>query len=380
MTQVEIIEEEPLVEKPVLHMVAPFHTIVSHEFSHCAFTGKVHRFSKMMRMYGYHVVEYSNGESESEASEKVSLLSKEKLLELRTKKKEDEFVGNDAVIGSPIWQEFNKLLLMEMLKRVKQGDIICYPFGNTHPALATIFQHGVYHVESGIGYPGVFLDMRIYESSAWMHWHFGKENNSNGKNYQWVVPNYYDKEDWDVNLHPQDYVLYFGRITPEKGMNTIVEIAKRINKKVILCGQGDPTDYLDKCANIEYKPPIHGRARSELLGNAYCVLMPTTFIEPFGGAGVEAQMCGTPLIASNYGAFRETVIEGVTGFRCNTLGDWLDAIERVGSLDRQKVADIARSTYSLEACGKLYDKIFMDIANLGDKGWYNEKSFKHYDK
>lgn len=187
-----------------------------------------------------------------------------------------------------------------------------------HPDLVSLLPK-CFHIETGIGYPDSWLAFRIFESKAWMHYILGKEGKG-GQNYNWVVPNYYDLDDWDVCLKPQNYVLYFGRITPEKGIENVVEIANRINKPVIICGQGDPEPWLKKSRNITYKPAIHGKERNELLGNAYCCLMPTIFIEPFGGAGVEAMLCGTPLLASNYGAFQETIEHGVTGFVCNTLG------------------------------------------------------------
>jgi hypothetical protein len=64
------------------------------------------------------------------------------------------------------------------------------------------------------------------------------------------------------------------------------------------------------------------------------------------------------------------VIEGITGYRCKTLRDWLDALEVVGDLDRKMVADVARGTYSLEACGAKYDKAFREIHELYSTGWY----------
>jgi 2-polyprenyl-3-methyl-5-hydroxy-6-metoxy-1,4-benzoquinol methylase len=98
--------------------------------------------------------------------------------------------------------------------------------------------------------------------------------------------------------------------------------------------------------------------------------MPTNFTEPFAGSGVEAMLCGTPLIAVDYGAFTETIVDGVTGFRCHTLQDWIDAIHNADKLDRRVVAETARSRYSLETCGKKYDKIFRAINDLNRKGWY----------
>lgn len=369
------LETYPELPKPTLHMIGLFHTVTSNRWSHCAFTGKVLRFSKMMKMYGWKVIEYSNGVSESEADEKVMIMTEDELMSMITKKRENEkdFVGNDAQKGSLWWMRFDGLLKKEMMKRVKDGDIICHPLGDCHKDLTTMFPKA-YHVETGIGYPETFLQFRIFESSCWMHHHLSKDK-SGGKNYNWVVPNYYDLDEWDVGLEPDNYVVFLGRIDPCKGMHQIVEIALRTKRKVVICGQGDPDPWLRSCPQLVYKPPIHGRERNELLKNAYCALMASTFIEPFGGAGAEAMLCGTPLLAVNYGAFQETVVHGVTGFLCNTLGDWLDGIKAVKTLDRKKVAEVARSRFSLEAVGKKYDIIFRQISDLRAKGWYNTRSF-----
>jgi glycosyltransferase involved in cell wall biosynthesis len=84
---------------------------------------------------------------------------------------------------------------------------------------------------------------------------------------------------------------------------------------------------------------------------------------------VEAMLCGTPVISVDYGAMTETVQDGM-GFRCHTLQDWLDAIDAAGDLDRAAIAARARAKYSLEACGRQYDRIFRDLNNLYGEGWY----------
>ena len=106
------------------------------------------------------------------------------------------------------------------------------------------------------------------------------------------------------------------------------------------------------------------------------MVMPTVFIEPFGGSGAEAQLCGTPLIAINYGAFRENVEDGKTGYLCNTLADWVESIKRVHLIDRQYVADRARSLWSLDVVGKQYDLVFNQMADQRDQGWYATVSHK----
>jgi glycosyltransferase involved in cell wall biosynthesis len=106
------------------------------------------------------------------------------------------------------------------------------------------------------------------------------------------------------------------------------------------------------------------------------MLMPTSFIEPFAGSGVESMMCGTPLISVDYGAFTETVREGVTGYRCNTLGDWVKAIELSKNLDRGICATTTRARYSLETCGGLYDSAFRQLNELRGSGWYSPVSHR----
>jgi glycosyltransferase involved in cell wall biosynthesis len=364
--------------KPTLHLIGIFHTIHNQAYSHCAFTGKALRFSKMMQMRGYPVVEYANEGSESEALEKIVILSRKELQEMTGERKKTDFYADLATVGTPHHTEFESRLVSFMRHRVQPGDIICHPFGHAHSRLLNDFPKNL-HVETGIGYP-TLVDgtIKIFESYAWRHYHAGKDGRE-GNNYEWVIPNYFDINDWQPSFAPGSYYAFLGRIGAHKGLNTLLEIARHLPEggpKIVLCGQGDATPWLHP--NIEYRGPISGTERSEYLRNAICSLMPTTFIEPFGGSGVEGLLCGTPLIATDYGAFAETVQHGFNGFRCKTLEDWLEALEAVTQLDRAAVSNAARETYSLEACSKRYDDAFEKIHQLYDKGWYtlSEKRLK----
>lgn len=354
--------------KPTLHLLGIFHTIHNQAYSHCAFTGKALRFAKMMRAYGYNVIEYANEGSESEADEKVVMLSRAEFdAMLGAGRKKTDFHGNDATCGSEHHQKFEERLLPALRSRVAPRDLICHPFGHAHSRLLQDFPANI-HVETGIGYPTLLSgSMRIFESYAWRHYHCAKENRG-GTTYEWVIPNYFEIDDWVPSYEPGEYYAFMGRITSCKGLDTLHEIAKYADKKIVVCGQGDITPW--KHSNLEYRGPLCGTERSDFMRRAICSLMPTTFIEPFGGSGVEGMLCGTPLLATDYGAFTETVKEGLTGYRCKTLRDWLEALEKVGDLDRKKIADHARATYSLQACGAQYDKAFREISELHADGWY----------
>lgn len=354
--------------KPTLHLIGLFHTQSTTKFSHCAFTGKALRFPKMMQLAGYKIIEYSNEGSESTADEHVTMLSKDVFEALFEGRKKTDFYGDNASIGSAAHTMFQGALIRELKKRVEPTDIICHPFGHAHEILLSEFPYNQ-HVETGIGYPTLMEgSFRIFESYAWMHYHQGKAGR-NGANYEWVIPNYFDLEEWEPKYDRGNYIAFLGRICPNKGLDTVLEIARRSPYPVKIAGQGDPSPWSHP--NLEYLGPLSGKKRSDFLRNAYCAVMPTVYTEPFGGSGVEAMLCGTPLIAVDYGAFTETVKQGVTGFRCRTLREWVDAIDNVRYLDRKVVANTSRSLYSLETCSKQYDEVFTSLYELHDKGWYS---------
>ena len=349
-----------------LHLIGIFHTKHTDEYSHCAFTGKAKRFPKMMRAQGWDVITYANAGSD----EDVTMLQDSEFDEYFGGYKVTDFFGDRATVGAPGHQAFEKRLISALRDNVSDHDIICHPFGHAHSRVVSEFPN-CYHVETGIGYP-TLMDgtFKVFESYAWMHYHHGKAGRG-GKNYEWVVPNYFDLDEWEPSYSSGEYLAFLGRICKVKGMNTIKAIADHSPYPIVLHGQGDPTPW--RHDNIVYKGPISGSARSDFLRNAVATLMPSEFVEPFGGSGVESMLCGTPVLSVNYGAMTETVLENITGCRCHTLQDWLDGIETASKMSRYVVAKVSRDRYSLEACGKKYSRIFETILQLRGKGWYTLK-------
>jgi len=354
-----------------LHLLGLFHTIPAAEFSHCAFTGRVIRFGKMMLPFGHEVIEYSNEGSESQATEHVVILEKERFRELKDLYKQEQ-PNEAASVDCTLYREFTKKLKKELAYRIEYGDIVCHPFGICHADLVAQFPNA-YHVEIGIGYTQCAMPLRVYETYQWMSWHQGKEQ-TGGNDYQWVCPMGYDLDDWEPNYNQGEYLLYFGRVIECKGMPIIKELARHTELPIRVVGQIDPAmeGFFDDAVNLTVEPPVTGKARSELLRNAAAMLMPTRYTEPFGGAGVEGQLCGTPLIASDFGCFNETVIHNLTGYRCHTLGDWIEATRKINALNRRQIASVARGRYGLDTVGAQMDKIFRQIMSLKDQGWYSK--------
>ena len=368
--------------KPTLHLLGIPHTVTRPEFSHCAFTSKVRLFPSMMRLKGYEVIHYGNGGALTKANEHVDILSEDVY---------NAFMGGPPPVHEPsfdlskfadanlpIYHAFNKALAVELQKRVDpERDLVCCTFGTGHKEALDKLPN-LLTVETGIGYPISYLPYRIFESYAWMHNTLGRAGLQDGNDYHWVVPNYYDINEWNIcpETWKKEYVLFIGRISDFKGMRIFREVAKFRSDLHFLCvGQGDPSAYLsDDIPNLEYLPPVSGLARAELYSRALATVCMTRFLEPFCQVHIESQLCGTPVITSNFGVFGETVVDGENGFKCNTLGDILAALERVGDLSRQNIQSNAQQKYNLRTVGDQYDSVFRQICDLRGEGWYTLQS------
>ena len=350
------------------------HTVTHGDYSICAFTMKVLTFPDLIQPYGWDVIEYGNEGSASSAQEHVVVLTREELRALSLRSSREQ--AHDVDVGNAALQaRFQQVLIEKLTGRARPGDIVCHVFGPNMEAYERL--PGCRHVELSVGYtasPG--LPFRIYETSAWMHWHHGRAGREDGSHYQWVIPPGFDPAAWPLCREPDDYAVFLGRVTPRKGMNELVEIARRSpDVPVRVYGPGDPAEWAAQAPpNLTFHGPVFGAERVEVVRRARCMLMPTAFIEPFGNSGVEAQLCGTPLIGSSYGAFQETVEEGVTGFRCHTLADWTEAIRLSASLDRGRVSQVAAAKYGRALAGERYDRALRQLSDLSGRGWYGERS------
>ena len=200
------------------------------------------------------------------------------------------------------------------------------------------------------------------------------------QHYWFVIPNYYDIIEWPLSLNPdKKQIGYFGRICDIKGCNIFVEIAKHFpHITFILCGQGVPSKYLIK-PNIIYKPPLHGLDRGVFLGSLTALIAPSMYLEPFCGVNVEAQLCGTPVLSNDCGAFVETIEPFKTGMLCHTLADYYDSIQMAldDKFDRKYINERATKLYDMYNVGKKYEYAFNTILNVynGQKGFYSTESY-----
>ena len=252
------------------------------------------------------------------------------------------------------WRRANAKIAVQIEDRKEPGDFLCLPFGVCHRRL-TELHPDLTAVETGIGYAGAFARHRIYESYAWMHVALGRQGHDPDGMDEWaVIPNYFETEDFPAG-EPEDYLLYVGRMTDRKGVHLAARVAEATGHELILAGEGE-----ERPAYGDYIGPVGPDARAELMSHAKALICPTRYVEPFGGVAVEAQLCGTPVITTDWGAFTETVEQG-SGFRCRTWADFLLAAVDVAGLDRAEIRLRAQDRWSLEAVAPQFESYFNRI-------------------
>lgn len=211
-----------------------------------------------------------------------------------------------------------------------------------------------------------------------MHHVYGLGQERLGRWYDTVVPNFFDPRDFTLGTGKGGYLLYLGRLIERKGPHVALQIAERLRKKLIVAGPGavEHGDGFVRAPDVSLESPlldyvgeVGPEARRELLAGAEALLVPTLYLEPFGGVAVEAMLSGTPAVTSDFGAFRETVDPGVTGYRFSTLAEAAAAVTAACELDRRLVHEHAIRRFSLETVGPLFDRWFQKLDDLWEGGW-----------
>jgi glycosyltransferase involved in cell wall biosynthesis len=347
------------------HLLGLPHTQVTREFCSCAFTNKIFFFAKMMRSLGHEVFLYAGDQCETDVTERVVCFTEEERL---VHCNGVHYTAASWNPNDPGWKTFNNRCIEEIKKRNKPHDFICIMGGIAQKPVADAVPW-LMSVEYGIGHGGSFSKYRVFESYAWQHCVYGAETygqpgSADGRWFDCVIPGYFDIDEFPFSAEKEDYVLFVGRLTERKGPHVAAEICKTAGIPLKVAGQGEPPK------NCEYVGVVNAEERGRLMSKARCLIMPTLYIEPFGNVAVEAQACGTPVITVPWGAMVETVVEGVTGFHCHTMNEFVTNIEKCKSLDPNTIRNHARNNYSLPIIAGKYEKHFERLLTLWKGGWY----------
>jgi glycosyltransferase involved in cell wall biosynthesis len=169
---------------------------------------------------------------------------------------------------------------------------------------------------------------------------------------------------------PGDYLAFLGRISPEKRVDRAIQIAKQVDMPLKIAAKVDAADekyfreevepLLDHPL-IEYVGEVGDKEKGEFLGNAYALLFPINWPEPFGLVMIEAMACGTPVIAFEHGAVPEVIEDGKSGFIVNDLEEMKRALQRLRTIDREECRRVFEERFSAARMAHDYVAIYEQL-------------------
>ena len=174
-------------------------------------------------------------------------------------------------------------------------------------------------------------------------------------------------DEFDFSPITYDYLIFLGRIHPDKGTAEAIQIALNSKKKLIIAGIIQDARYFEECVKpflgeqIEFIGHVNPQQRNLLLGKAIALLHPINFNEPFGLSVVEAMLCGTPVIAFNKGSMPELIEDKKSGFLVNTVDEAVNTVHSLSYIDRSYCSEYARKRFSAKTMAEEYYRLYCQI-------------------
>jgi glycosyltransferase involved in cell wall biosynthesis len=188
----------------------------------------------------------------------------------------------------------------------------------------------------------------------------------------WVrtVYNGMDTDGYPFEADKEDYVLWMGRMNPDKGAHLAIDIARKAGCRIVLagkCTEQAERDYFEE----EISPRLGDGAewtgeadldrKKILLAHARCLLFPLQWEEPFGIVMAEAMACGTPVVALGRGSVPEVVVDGVTGFVRREPAELVQALDDVDQIDPKECRRMAEERFGADVMVSAYERVYEEV-------------------
>jgi glycosyltransferase involved in cell wall biosynthesis len=247
------------------------------------------------------------------------------------------------------------VMLQEVFRESKQYDIIHFHTDYLHFPLARFSQ--VPHVTTLHGrldLPDLKPLYREFSEMPVISISDSQRKPLPGANWRATIYNGIPEDLLKFHPEPGNYLAFIGRISPEKGIEDAIEIAIRFDMEIRIAAKIDPLD--NSYFNEKIKPllshhlvnfigEVGDKEKNSFLGNAYALLFPIKWPEPFGLVMIESMACGTPVIAYHCGAVPEVMRNEVTGFIVENIAGAVNAAHRISTINRS-------------SCRKVFDECF----------------------
>jgi glycosyltransferase involved in cell wall biosynthesis len=270
---------------------------------------------------------------------------------------------DDSIIPK-VWE---CLHISEVFERAAEFDIIHNHFDFLPLTYTRLINTPVVATIHGFSSPGILPVYKKYNGNV-AYVSISNADRSPELDYIKTIYHGIDIRQFDFKSESDDYLLFLGRIHPDKGTLEAIEIAKACGKKLILAGIIQDEAYylrhvepfMDK-SDVVYVGSVGPTERNRLLGNAYALLHPIHFNEPFGLSIIESMACGTPVIAFNKGSMPELIENGKNGFLVNNVDEARDRVAQIKDIDRASCRRYVEQNFTVERMANEYIQVYETI-------------------
>lgn len=269
----------------------------------------------------------------------------------------------DATIEPKVWE---CLHICEVFERANDFDLIHNNFDFLPLTYSCLVDTPVLTTIHGFSSPAI---LPVYEKYNNKNYYVSISNSDRSRKLNYIATVYHgiNLEQFTFKNKVGDYLLFFGRMHKDKGAKEAIQIAKAFEKKLIMAGIVQDQEYFDKEVaphfgeDIVFVGSVGPQRRDELLGEAYALLHPIFFEEPFGLSVVESMACGTPVVAFNKGSMPELIENGKNGFIVENVEEAVAALGKISEIDRQCCRRTVEERFSVERMVDDYIKVYQQI-------------------
>jgi glycosyltransferase involved in cell wall biosynthesis len=315
------------------------------------------KFISNMRNRGYELIHYGHQSAEVECETEICITNDE----LPPPENGDLFLHKPHLV-----ELYNSRATQIVKRRKKPNDMILAFYGQANKA--TMDDHSdLLLLEPSIGYPpeAVFAPYRAFVSYSQMHYYYGLHRRILDPSwYDAVIPNAFTPSEFEFCDKKEDYFVYLGRVNFDKGVDLCIQVTKHIGKRLIIAGPTNDLKHLGYSeipSHVECVGYVGPKERSDLLSKAQCLMAPSHYIEPFGNIVAEAQFCGTPVLTTDWGGYVDSVVQGVTGYRCKDFKSFVECAKLVQHLSPAICREWAMQNFSDSVVHDKFDEWLQKI-------------------
>ncbi len=270
----------------------------------------------------------------------------------------------DHMINAKVWEALH---ILELFDHADDFDIIHNNFDFLPLTYAGLTDTPVITTIHGFSSPDILPVYKKYNRRV-AYVSISDADRAPELDYIQTIYHGIDLKQFDYQAEPDDSLLFFGRIHPDKGAKEAIEIAKACNKPLILAGIIQDQDYYEQYvephlgdSQVIFIGSVGSVQRSMILGKASALLHPINFDEPFGLSVIEAMACGTPVIAFNRGSMPELIEHGINGYLVSDCEEAIGYVDRINDINRADCRQRVEDNFTVDRMVQQYIEVYSQM-------------------